>query len=50
MINKKVAYGRVLFESKTWYYHATRGWKKKTNQDRLTDGYNRIVSFLAKGK
>lgn len=49
MIKKKIAYGRILTKGKTWYYHATRGYRRKASQERLTNGYNRIIAFLARG-
>lgn len=49
MIKKKVPYGRILVEGKTLYHHSTRGYKRKANQERLTNGYNRIIAFLGRG-
>lgn len=50
-IIKKVPYGRILFESKNRSFHATRGWRiKNISQETLTNGYNKIIEFLMKGK
>ena len=50
-ITKKVPYGRILFEGKKCSFHATKGWRAKNiSQDNLTNGYNKIVEFLLKGK
>lgn len=50
-IVKGVPYGRILFETDKSSFHATKGWRiKNISQDRLTNGYNKILQFLMKGK
>lgn len=49
LITKKVPYGRILLETKDKSLHATKGWRKKgVSQERLTNGYNKIMEFLKK--
>ena len=50
-ITKKVAYGRILMEGGNYSYHATKGWRRKSaSQESLTNGHNKLMEFLSKGK